>query len=281
MTRKNESERGSDRFVNRRNALKSIGVAGAAISGTGVLGTVSAANPNQKYFAIQEAANKIREKQGRQAMLRFLEKKGIGYETVRSSMVVEHEDDGVSTNEFDNVDGSPSDCDICLDFTLYTNSYNTIYTIDMEWTYDLEVGDYGQQPNDGAALYYTDSCWDYYSNSLSETTYTSNYVTAEDNNNNDGIAYSVDDVSAGDGDNLYCGLNIEPIGDCTTEQREVFGQYMHTWTDVDVTASYSVSFPAGISVGYSVDTEVGDKKTGSEGDGDTMMTLDQSQATLD
>ncbi|USZ67002.1 hypothetical protein NGM10_09700 [Halorussus salilacus] len=268
--------------MNRRSALKSLGVAGAAVTGTGVLGRVSAANPDRKYFAIQEAANEIREKQGRQAMLRFLEKKGIGYDTVRRPMVItEKDDDSVSTDEFDNVDGSPSDCDICLDFTLYTNSQNTIYTIDMEWTYDLEASDYGQQPDDGAALYYTDGCWDYYSNSLSETTYTSNYVTAEDDNNNDGIAYSVDDVSAGDGDNLYCGLNIEPIGDCTIDQREVFGQYMHTWTDVEVSSSFGVSFPAGISVSYSVDTEVGEQTTGTEGDGDTLMTLDQSEATLD
>lgn len=279
MTRKNDFDRDSDRSLNRRNALKTLGTAGAAITGTGVLGTVSAADPHRKYFAAQEAANEIREKQGRQAMLRFLDKQGINYETVRKPMVVEREDD-VSTNEFDNVDGG-SDCDICLDFTLYTNSNSTIYTIDMEWTYDLEVGDYGQQPNDGVALYYTDSCWDYYFNSLSDTTYTSTYVTPEDDNNNDGVAYSVDDVSASDGDNLYCGLNIEPIGDCSYDQREVFGQYLHNWTDVDVTSSFGVSFPAGISVSYSVDTEVNQEKTGTEGDGDTLMSLDQSEATLD
>ncbi|KDE57288.1 hypothetical protein EL22_13350 [Halostagnicola sp. A56] len=213
-------------------------------------------------------------------MLKFLENQGIEYATVQNPMVVER-DDQISTNDFDNVDGSPTDCDICLDFTLYTNTYNTIYTIDMEWTYDLEAGDYGQSPNDGAALYYTDNGWDYYSRSLNESTYTSQYVSTEDDNNNDGVAYSVDDVAASDGDNLYCGLNIEPIGDYSYEEREVFGQYMHTWTDVEVSSSFGVSFPAGISVSYSVDTSVGEETTGTEGDGDTMMTLDQSQATLD
>ncbi|NEU58408.1 hypothetical protein [Halorussus sp. MSC15.2] len=279
MTKENESGRGRNETVNRRTALKALGAAGAAVTGTGVLGTVSAADPNQKYIAIQRAANEIREKQGRQAMLRFLRKQGIDYATVRKPMAIEGED-GISTNEFSNVDGG-SYCDICLDFTLYTNSNNTIYTIDMEWTYKLENSDYGQQPNDGAALYYTDSAWDYYSNSLSETTYTSSNVSTEDDNNNDGVAYSVNDVSAGDGDRLYCGLNIEPIGDYSASEREVFGQYMHTWTDVEVNSSFGVSFPAGISVSYSVDTNVNQEKTGTEGDGDTLMTLDQSEATLD
>lgn len=280
MTRNNDFDCDSDRSLNRRTALKALGTAGAAITGTGVLGTVSAADPHQKYIAVQQAANEIREKQGRQAMLKFLDKQGINYTSVRKPMVVESKHDDVSTNEFDNVDGGTY-CDICLDFTLYTNSSSTIYTIDMAWDYKLENDDYGQQPNDGAALYYTDSCWDYYSNSLSETTYTSTHVSTEDGNNNDGVAYSVDDISASDGDSLYCGLNIEPIGDCSYDQREVFGEYLHNWTDVEVNSSFGVSFPAGISVSYSVDTNVNQETTGTEGDGDTLMTLDQSEATLD
>jgi len=40
-------------------------------------------------------------------------------------------------SKFDNVDGTPSDCDICLDFTLYSDIYGN-YTIDMFWTYDSE-----------------------------------------------------------------------------------------------------------------------------------------------
>ncbi|UPV75908.1 hypothetical protein M0R89_07575 [Halorussus limi] len=266
--------------MNRRTALKTLGAAGAAFGGTSVLGTVSAASPNEQYFAIQNAANEIRENKGQEAMLQFLDKRGIDYVRVEKPMVVEEKGDQVSTNDFSNVDGG-THCDICLDFVLYTNSNSTIYTIDMSWDYKLESGDYGQQPNDGAALYYSQGKWDYYSRSLSESTYSSQYVTVGDGNNQDGAAFSVDDVSSGDGDSLYAGLNIQPIGDYSYSERKVFGEYMHTWTTVDVNASYGVSFPAGVSVSYSVDTNVNEEVTGTEGDGDTLMELDQSQATLD
>lgn len=280
MTRENQIDGSNDDAMNRRTALKALGAAGAAVTGTSLAGTVSAKSPEERFLAVQQAANEVRETQGQKEMLNFLDKHGVTYKSVNKSMVVEEKHDDVSTDEFDNVDGGTY-CDICLDFTLYTNSRSTIYAIDMAWDYDLESGDYGQRPNDGAALYYTDSGWDYYSRSLSESTYSSQYVTVGDGNNSDGAAFSVDDASVNDGDSLYCGLNIEPIGDLTYEQREVFGEYLHNWTTVEVSSSFGVSFPAGISVSYSVDTNVNEELTGTEGDGDTLMTLDQSQATLD
>lgn len=191
--------------------------------------------------------------------------------------------DGASTQGFDNVDGSPSDCDICIDFSLYVD-HSGIYTIDMFWHFDSEtiISEGGYTPVDALGLYFNPIHWDYESDTLSGTTYTSNkgIVTVEDDNIEDGLPFVVNDGAASDSTSYWAGLNIVPVGNYTSSERYVYGEYVHTWDVSNASYNVGVSLDKGVTITFDTSETVKSKSTGTEGDGNTMMKINQSQASL-
>ena len=228
---------------------------------------------------VRKRANKIRANDGQKAWKKFLRNHDFQLESTSTGL----NPYGVSTQGFDNVDGSSSDCDICLEFTLYVDSDGT-YTIDMYWTYNSDFVESGSAPIDGLGLYFDSQYWNYAAKKLSETTYKSNngIVSVEDDSVSDGLPFVVDDLNASDGTGYWAGLHIVPVGDYSASEREVRGQYVHTWNVETTNLNYSigVSFPRGVTLSFDQEKNTSVKKepTSSEGDGDTMMKLQQNDA---
>lgn len=244
------------------------------------VGSAAASKPDHST-AVREQANKIRANAGQRAWKKYLRSQGIPLTSTKVGMNLD--DNGVGTQGFDNVDGSSSDCDICLDFSLYVD-YSGVYSIDMFWDYDSEkwVGGGGYDPVDALGLYFDPQQWDYESNSLSDTTYTSGngIVSVEDDSINDGLPFTADDGAAEDGTYYWAGLNVVPVGDYSSSERYVYGEYVHTWNVSETNYSVGVSYPAGVSISFSTTETVKKESTGTEGDGDTLMKLNQSEAVL-
>lgn len=269
---------------NRRKFLAATG--SASLAASGFIGNAAGkANSGGKMTAerhkkLLAQANKIGQRAGKQQRHKFLRVHGFKVASVEYPMQLG--DEGVSTQEFDNVDGSSSDCDICLDFSLFESS--TMYTIQLDWTYDKESSwwghsDSGSYPMDAAGCYFDTQKWNFYSRSLSETSYSSSYVSVEDDDTSDGLAFSVDDVLGDDeNEDRYCGVHIVPTGDYSESERDVRGQYVHTWNTSNVDYSFGIDYPAGISTSFSTDKEVKEEATSTEGDGDTLMVLNQDDA---
>lgn len=263
--------------VRRRRFVGGVGAVGLS---SPFLGIAAAGDRFDDPTAVRERANEIRTEAGQRAWKEFLRSHGFSLTSMEYDMNVHG--DGVSSNGFDNVDGTSSDCDICLEFTLFVDQNGDVYTIDMYWTYDAEkaIGGGGYSPDDGLGLYFDPQYWDYESNSLSGTTYTSDkdVVSVEDDSVNDGLPFVADDSFAGDGTGYWAGLEIVPIGDYSSSERYVYGQYVHTWNSNSTDYSIGVSYPSGVSIVFDTDEDVKKEATGTEGDGDTLMKLNQSEA---
>lgn len=270
------SEAGNGDSIRRRRFLGGVG---ATVLSSPLVGSAAADEPDA--MAMRERANRIRRKAGQRAWKKFLRSQGFALTSTKVGMKLN--EGGVGTHGFDNVDGSSSDCDICLDFSLYVG-YSGVYSIDMFWQFDSEkwVGGGGYAPVDALGLYFDPQQWNYESNSLSDTTYTSGdgIVTVEDDSINDGLPFVVDDVAADDGTYYWAGLNIVPVGNYTSSERYVYGEYVHTWNVTETNYSVGASYPAGVSISFDTTETVKKESTGTEGDGDTMMILNQSDAVL-
>lgn len=290
MSNENSNSNANRSRISRRSALRTAGVGGALLLPFGTAGTALAkrqTDEQEEYLKILAQANKIRERSGRKAMENFLKANGVGIASKQGGLKVQR---GVSTqNEFSCVKGDTQcdrdDGDINLTFTLLTNSNSTIYTIDMEWTYDDEPFEDGETPVDYTGLYFESSHRNIYGDTASTSTYSSgtevNVNTSSQSLN--GIGFEVDDNGAKqDGStSYYCGLNIEPVGDYSYQEREVRREYTHTWGETTYIDSFSIGLPHGASVTSKKDTNVNEVVTTTEGDGDTWMTLTQAEATLD
>jgi len=121
----------SKNSIRRRKLLSGVGTTMLA---SPLVGSVAAEGPNRRQWHFGSKANEIRQNDGQKAWKNYLQSQGCGIHSVKTGM---KPSTGVGTQGFDNVDGTPSDCDICLDFTLYSDIYGN-YTIDMFWTYDSE-----------------------------------------------------------------------------------------------------------------------------------------------
>lgn len=242
----------------------------------------AAANKSADSSSIFERANEIRARAGQRAWKKYLRAQGVSLASVGGEF--KESDDGVSIQKFDNPRGSADDCDICLEFSLAWDSFNHYYVIDCHWEYDAEAWfpwGGGEVPNDGLGLYYNPLHWDFEANSISETSYTSNkgVVSATDTNVNDGLAYLVDDLEAdNDGTSYFAGLRIRPIGDYSPYERYVYGEYILTFNGKDVQVTPSLSFSGGLSLSFETSDDVDEVKTTTEGDGDTFMKINQSDA---
>jgi len=243
----------SKNSIRRRKLLSGVGTTMLA---SPLVGSVAAEGSKSEAVALREQANEIRQNDGQKAWKNYLQSQGCGIHSVKTGM---KPSTGVGTQGFDNVDGTPSDCDICLDFTLYSDIYGN-YTIDMFWTYDSEqlVGNGGSYPADGIGLYFDPDHWDFEVDSLSGTTYTSSngVVSVEDDSLVEGLPFAVNDASASDSESYYAGLNIVPIGNYSEQQRYVYGEYLHTWSTEYTTYTASVSYPAGIDMTFNTSETV-------------------------
>lgn len=279
-----------NRGFDRRNLLRTSAAAVAGLSTVPITGAAKRSDTPKKpddeeYIELLERANKIRENANSRAMRNYLEAHGVSTSTVKhgQSASDNNSSDGVSTNEFDNVDGNSSDCDICLEFSLFSNYDGTTYTIDMDWSYDKEDNwlghtDSGEAPVDVVGLYYESDMWSLYnSSSISKSTNTSTHVTPDDDDTSTGIAFGVNDT-LGDDQDQYAQLTVYPTGSYDETTREVRGEYVHTYNKIVDNLSFSVSWPLGVSGGWSQDTEIKAIETGSEGDGDTPMAIKQVSA---
>lgn len=285
MTQGNQDERSNRSPISRRSALSA---AGGTLLAT-LPGTVFAKkrkSDREQYLETLKQANKIRENAGRKAMEKYLRARNVGMASKKGAMKTQK---GMSIqNEFSCVKGDSQcdldDGDINLVFTLFTNSQNTIYTIDMEWTYDNESFENGESPVDFTGHYFSSDHWNIYGDSASTSTYSSSYVQANTSSRSlSGLGFEVDDKGASqDGStSYYSGLHVEPVGDYTAKERQVKGEYTHTWGETTYIDSFSIGLPHGASVTFKKDTNVKRIETTTEGDGDTWMELTQAQATLD
>lgn len=263
--------------VRRRRFLSKAG----AVALTPALIGSAVAKKSDDPMVVRKRANKIRRNAGQRAWKKFLRTKGFRLTSTPIGMKLNEGD--VGTQGFDNVDGSSSDCDICIEFSLYVDT-SGVYTIDMFWDFDSEmvVGGGGYSPVDALGLYYNPIHWDYETNTLSGTTYTSNkgIVAVEDDNVDDGLPFVVDDGAASDDTNYWAGLNIVPVGDYSSAERYVYGEYVHTWNTSNTSYNVSVSFDNGVSITFDTNDTVKSLSTGTEGDGNSMMKINQSEATL-
>lgn len=181
---------------------------------------------------------------------------------------------------FDNVDGTQSDCDICITFDAWVVAhYGTYYhAADLSWTYDSEkwVGGGGYTPDDAAGIYFEDDMWAFSSNKISETTNTSDHVEVDDGDITDGLGVVVDDSSAGDGVEKYFTLRLDPVGDYEESSRWLKAEYVHTWNETDVDISTVITTGGvGVSINPEKETELQDTTT--EGDGNTFMEIRQDE----
>lgn len=77
----------------------------------------------------------------------------------------------------------------------------------------------------------------------------------------------------------HCGVFLHPIGDYEDNERQIFGEYTHTWNDTDVELdSVSVSYPRGISLSWSSSTTTEEWTTDTEDDSNTFLKMKQSEA---
>ena len=270
--------------IRRRQILAGVGV--TTLSSPFVGSAAADKSDKEKGKDVLQRANKIRQNAGKQAWKNFLQAKGFKISSKKTGINVSKDSTqgggGVSTQGFDNVDGSSSSCDICIDFSLIGSRFG-IYSVEMSWHYDSEkwIGGGGYSPYDSLGLYFDPQMWDYESNSLSETTYTTDkdIVSVEDDSVDDGLPFSVRDSYASDNTEYWAGIQLYPVGDYSSYERYVYGDYLHSWNDTYTTYDVSVSYPGGIDMTFSSDSDVITETTGTEGDGNTMMKISQSEVS--
>ena len=270
--------------IPRRQILAGVGA--TALSSPFVGSAAADKSDKEKGKEVLQRANKIRQNDGKQAWKNFLQAKGFTISSEKAGINLSKGSTqgggGVSPAGFDNVDGSSSSCDICIDFSLIGSRFG-IYTVEMSWHYDSEkwIGDGGYSPYDSLGLYFDPQMWDYEDIHLYETTYTSDkgVVKVEDDSVNDGLPFTVNDSYADDDTEYWAGLQIVPVGDYSSRQRYVYGEYLHSWNDDYTTYDLSVSYPGGLEMTFDSGSSVKTATTGTEGDGNTMMMRTQSDVS--
>jgi hypothetical protein len=183
---------------------------------------------------------------------------------------------------FDNVDGNSSDCDICINFDAWLVAYygTYYYVADLSWEYDDEhwfESPY-YPPEDVVGIYFDDSKWmfDSPNNKISEFASASGDVDISDDDLIEGITGHIDMGSALDGEPEYFTIRLLPVGDYAESTRVISAMYVHTYWDEDVDVSSTVSID-GISVSFSPSKDLHREPTTTEGDGDTIMKIRQSE----
>ena len=283
-----------DGRMNRRKVL-ATGVSIACGLSIGTNGVVSRAESdiNKKKFkkTIQSSLVYREATQSRKKWEDYLEKHDISIHSNSYSFNKQNSGDG-SGGKFTRTQelSGQSDLDITMGLA---EDKNKNYYADLEWSYDAAEwgGDSGEKPRDGVGILYDKNWWNLLYDSISKTTETTSkqqYVEYEDGSyDGNGPGFTVDDFDMErdndmQGGPYYAGVYLEPIGDYSEEQRQVYGEYLHNWNESTSVTSMSVSYPSGgISLSYEEEENVKEWKTDTEKDGDTLLKVKQEEASDD
>lgn len=262
-----------DRF-SRRSFLKTASALGVA----GMVPSVARAESKSDFrrtieqsLRVKEATNSIEKWHA------FLRHRGIDVQSTTRRYQLPMEDEGeVGVQHW-----YPDELDISITISA-PGCTGDEYYVDLTWSYINNTGDNhvgGEIPLDIAGLYWDPNWWDLTSKDTSQSFTSSNYVSYRDGSfDGDGPAFNVDDLSIyghDETDTWYCGAYLVPLGDFTTSERRVYGEYCHTWSNVEIT-NVSVSYPAGVSV--SVDNVNHRWYTDTEKGGSPLLYVHQNDA---
>lgn len=266
----------SDGNYSRRKLLKSTGV---ALGATALPATASATpGPKSKFERTIEQSHHVKDKTGSMDKWRqFLRNRGISVASVNQRYSLS--DDGPSTDHYK--DSKYLDITMSLSVDCYSNYYADLtwtYEEDGAWLHDAQ----GAPPLDAAGISYNQDWWNLTDDTISGTTSMSEYVSYADGSyGGNGPGFEMDDNSMsynGDDGNLHWGgVFLQAIGDFDSNERQVFGDYVHTWKEGKL-ERVTVSYPGGISVDLAPETE--SWKTDTEKDGDQLLKVKQSEATF-
>jgi len=218
----------------------------------------------------------------------FLRNHGIptGIEKAEFSFPEEKaEEDGASTQKVDCVEPTQCDADIqvYLSFS-YLGDLDQYYAeamMRMRYLYTYSGGYYhmlsgGEDPDDGLGFQWENDHWEVRSpNDLLDSTEGDTHIDWDDGSwNQQGLAFKVHDynmcVDNGPTEDTYEWTPYEYAGvylvqgDAFQEDDAVTASYMHTWKGT--VSTFSVSFPAGISIGVGNNVKAEDFQTNPNGD---------------
>lgn len=272
----------------RRTLLKTIGFGGSLLT-AGLPGTVSARDDAEHERRLYQKSLKVKEKtDGVGNWRKFLRNSGFGLSTKRIVyQFTPGTEDEVSTERI-------YDYNITFDLTLSIGCAGNYYG-DLSWRYDLSEGSCcpsPEQPIDNAAITWDDDKWQLATNSsyYSSDNCTNHSYVGEDGytviNGSAGIARGIGfDVDAhwalntGCIDRLfYIGGRIEPIGDWSSDERPIGGAYAINYSGGSVD-SISVSYPYGISVTSSWETNTENVTYNGTGSNKEFLRVFQSDAS--
>jgi len=263
----------------RRTVIKGIGTSVAAL--TTASGAVSARRGRRKSNLdkiFQTSKRVLHETGSVEKQHEFL--KQHDFTTARDSHTFTMETGGVTVQDLE-----PSDLD--ADMSLFTPyQKDDVYYAQLSWdyavgfdgVYDVFEGDGGAAPMDIAALAYDKSWWDYEDYDLDNSTRVSHpdHMGYRDGTSGSGPAFNVNDQDAIPGDlpdRFSVDVRLKPVGPWEPDMRRVQGAYTHTSLGGSVDG-VSVSFPAGVSVSTSFQTQTW--TTDTEKDGETLLRVNQA-----
>lgn len=233
-----ESPEGTvSRGARRRNVLKT---AGASLVGLSAFPALSSATRKKPPEVIQKGL-RIRDKtNSTDRFVEYLRNHGftVGRSTTTASYPLSASDDGMSTQKLDEVDLT---MDLIIYYDCSTCDYDCV--VDLSWDWSQQgVDDWGEPPRDITGFYWENADWEIA---------TSDYYTSDlvyfDGFDDTHTHFEFNDSKGDDGSQYYCASLLTPTGDTTESNREVGGQYTHTYDGVTIKSVYG-SYPAGIQV---------------------------------
>lgn len=275
----------------RRTVLKTLGAGAVATSTVGSsIGSANQQPPKaeEKVDALLEAARQVGRRQGPLARVRFLRNHGIPTTIKQAEFQFPAEkigEDEVSTEKVDCVEPTQCDADIevYLSFS-YLGDLDQYYAeamMRMRYMYTYSSGYYymlsgGEDPDDGLGFQWEKDHWKVRNpDDLLDSTKGDSHIGWDDGSwNQQGLAFRVHDYdmcvdNGPTGDTYewtpyeYAGVYLEQ-DDGFQEDDPITASYLHTWKGT--VSSFSVSFPAGISVGVGNNVEAEDFQTNPNGD---------------
>lgn len=252
----------------KRNSTrrKTLALIGTGLTGVAGLSGISSAQRGmgngRSREEIIEQSYKILERTGeREKRVKFLENHGLETSYQEVTFDIEHQSDGVGTQEIQRAN-------IELGISISKGWFFDRYTVGVDWRYtDLYEEDsrgnivekWGMEnPYDILAITWDEDWWNYDSLDPDETLHTSEHVSYRDGTFTGGPAFNIDD-DADDGAELnepsdynHASVDLVPIGDYEPDERKVSATYFHNYRRVSI-ESVSVSWDS-VSVSVSNNT---------------------------
>lgn len=264
-------------YMNRREVLKNTGLSVAGIAG---IPTVSRATGRDRQKLIDQAFHILQKTGSIEKQHKFLRNHGFAtsYNRQVYKMPV-----GSRSSEMGTLAYDVADLEIAI--SIFKDCLSSgVYTVEQEWTYHINdrTEEYGAIPVDITGIGWREGHWNFNSKDISETTYSTNYVSYRDGSQSEGpgIAFNMDDEQSFEDYNAdkwhRFGVYLKPAGDHDPRDRIVTGSYTHTWASVGING-ISIDY-GGVSVDVSNDTNSWRTDTTRDG---VMLRVNQSEATDD